>query len=178
MKSKEKYHLDIEIDKLTNSILNTISGDSFPTEVLPLLKSDLKNVSNLKGWQFSWSEEYKLKDRSIYKLTIKDNPTIIQGLISLSDYNDHYFVHIIESAPFNLGKRKLYEGVTGNLFAFACKTSWDKGYQGFISFTSKTKLIEHYEQTLGAVHIGGHKMVIFPKEALKLILKYFPTKTT
>ena len=80
MKSKEKYHLDIEIDKLTNSILNTISGDSFPTEVLPLLKSDLKNVSNLKGWQFSWSEEYKLKDRSIYKLTIKDNPTIIQGL--------------------------------------------------------------------------------------------------
>ena len=178
MKSKEKYHLDIEIDKLTNSILNTISGDSFPTEVLPLLKSDLKNVSNLKGWQFSWSEEYKLKDRSIYKLTIKDNPTIIQGLISLSDYNDHFFVHIIESAPFNFGKRKLYEGVAGNLFAFACKTSWDKNYQGFISFTSKTKLIEHYKQTLGAVHIGGHKMVIFPKEALKLILKYFPTKTT
>ena len=59
VKSQEKYHLDIEIDKLTNSILNTISGDSFPTEVLPLLKSDLKNVSKLKGWQFSWSEEYK-----------------------------------------------------------------------------------------------------------------------
>jgi hypothetical protein len=177
VKSQEKYHLDIEIDKLTNSILNTISGDSFPTEILPFKNSDLKNVIKLKGWQFSWSEEYKLKDRSIYKLTIKDNPTIIQGLISLSNYNDHYFVHIIESAPFNLGKKKLYEGVAGNLFAFACKTSWDKGYQGFISFTSKTKLIEHYEQTLGAVHIGGHKMVIFPKEALKLILKYFPNKT-
>ncbi len=177
VKSQEKYHLDIEIDKLTNSILTTISGDSFPTEILPFKNSDLKNVIKLKGWQFSWSEEYKLKDRSIYKLTIKDNPTIIQGLISLSNYNDHYFVHIIESAPFNLGKKKLYEGVAGNLFAFACKTSWDKGYQGFISFTSKTKLIEHYEQTLGAVHIGGHKMVIFPKEALKLILKYFPNKT-
>lgn len=177
MKSLGKYHLDIEIDKLTNSILNTISGDSFPTEISPFEKTDLKNISKLKGWQFSWSEEFKLKDRRIYKLTIKDNPTIIQGLISLSDYNDHYFVHIIESAPFNLGKRKLYEGVAGNLFAFACKISWDKNYQGFISFTSKTKLIEHYEQTLGAVHIGGHKMVIFPKEALKLILKYFPNKT-
>jgi hypothetical protein len=177
VKSQGKYHLDIEIDMLTNSIQNTISGDSFPTEILPFEKADLKNVSKLKGWLFSWNEEFKLKDRNIYKLTIKDNSTIIQGLISLSDYNDHYFVHIIESAPFNLGKRKLYEGVAGNLFAFACKISWDRKYQGFISFTSKTKLIEHYEKTLDAVHIGGNKMVIFPKEALKLILKYFPNKT-
>jgi hypothetical protein len=38
---------------------------------------------------------------------------------------------------------------------------------------SKTKLIEHYEQTLGAVNVGGHKMVIFPDEALKLIKMYF-----
>jgi hypothetical protein len=137
MKSQEKYHIDIEVDKLTNSILNTISGDSFQTEVLQLVKSDLKNITKTKGWLFSWNEEQKLKDRVIYKLTIKDNPTIIQGLISLSDNIDHYFVHIIESAHFNLGKKKLYEGVAGNLFAFACKTSWDKGYQGFISLHLK-----------------------------------------
>jgi hypothetical protein len=48
------------------------------------------------------------------------------------------------------------------------------GYQGFVSFTSKTKLIEHYEDTLGATHVGGHRMVIFPTEALQLIRKYFP----
>jgi hypothetical protein len=57
--------------------------------------------------------------------------------------------------------------------AFICKESWDKGYEGFVSFISKTKLIEHYERTLGAVNVGGHKMVIFPKEALQLIKKYF-----
>lgn len=79
----------------------------------------------------------------------------------------------IETAPFNLGKKKLYEGIPGNLFAFTCKTSWDNGYQGFVSFTSKTKLIEHYEKTLGAAHVGGHKMVIFPREAHNLIRKYF-----
>lgn len=37
------------------------------------------------------------------------------------------------------------------------------------------KLVEHYEKTLGATHIGGNKMVIFPQEALRLIRKYFPT---
>jgi hypothetical protein len=83
-------------------------------------------------------------------------------------------LHLVENAPFNFGKNKLYEGVAGNLFAFTCKQSWDKGYQGFVSFTSKTRLIAHYESTLGAVHVGGHKMVIYPHEALKLIRKYYP----
>lgn len=175
MAKQVKYYLGIEIDKLTNSIVNTISGDSFPTDVHPVVKGDLKNATRKNGWLFNWTGEYKLTDRRVFKLTIRNNPDIIQGLLSVSDYKDHYYIHLIESAPFNLGKNKLYEGVPGNLFAFACKSSWDKGYQGFVSFTSKTKLIEHYEKILGATHIGGHRMVIFPQEALKLIKKYFPT---
>ena len=174
MKKQNKYHLDITIDKLTNSILNTISGDSFPTDVHPVTKADLKTVTKKNGWLFTWATELKFSDRHVFKLTIRDNPNIIQGLASISDYEDHYYLHLVESAPFNLGKNKLYEGVPGNLFAFTCKTSWDKGYQGFVSFNSKTKLIEHYEKSLGATHIGGHKMVIFPNEALKLIKKYYP----
>ena len=175
MKKDTKYHLDIRIDKLTNSILNTISGDSFPTDVHPVTKADLKNVTKKTGWLFSWATELKFTDRQVFKLTIRDNPNIIQGLASISDYNDHYYLHLVESAPFNLGKNKLYEGVPGNLFAFTCKTAWEKGYQGFVSFTSKTKLIEHYETSLGATHVGGNKMVIFPHDALKLIRKYYPT---
>ncbi|WOK07887.1 hypothetical protein RT717_04500 [Imperialibacter roseus] len=174
MEKQTKYHLDIEIDKLTNSIVNTISGDSFPTDVHPITKADLKNATKKNGWLFKWTSEFKLADRQVFKLTIRNNPGIIQGLISISDYCDHYYLHLIESAPFNLGKRKLYEGVPGNLFAFTCKTFWDKGYQGFISFTSKTKLVTHYEKILGATHIGGQKMVIFPQEALRLIRKYYP----
>jgi hypothetical protein len=175
VKKDSKYHLDIRIDKLTNSILNTISGDSFPTDVHTVNKTDLKIASKKNGWLFSWTTEVKYKDRQVYKLTIRDNPNIIQGLVSISDYNDHFYLHLVESAPFNLGKNKLYEGVPGNLFAFTCKQSWDKGYQGFVSFTSKTKLIEHYTNSLGAIHVGSHKMVIFPNEALKLIKKYYPT---
>jgi hypothetical protein len=174
MAKQEKYHVDIEIDRLTNSIVNKISGDSFPTDTHIISKADLKNISKKNNWLFNWANESKLKDRQVYKLTIRNNPDIVQGLISISDFNDHFYLHLIESAPFNLGKGKSYEGVPGNLFAYTCKISWDKGYNGFVSFTSKTKLIEHYEKTLGATHIGGHKMIIFPQEALKLIKKYYP----
>jgi hypothetical protein len=169
-----KYHVEIEIDKLTNSIVNKISGDSFPTDTHVISKGDLKNINKKNGWLFNWANESKLKDRQVYKLTIRNNPDIVQGLISISDFKDHFYLHLIESAPFNLGKGKIYEGVPGNLFAYTCKVSWDNGYNGFVSFTSKTKLIEHYEASLGATHIGGHKMIIFPQEALKLIKKYYP----
>jgi hypothetical protein len=169
----DNYQIDIEIDKLTNSIENTISGDSFPTEIYKIQNSDLKIITKTNGWLFNWRDELKLKDREVYKLTILGNPNIIQGLASISDYKDHFYLHLIESAPFNLGKHKLYKGVPGNLFAFVCKCSWDFGYEGFVSFTAKTKLIEHYEKSLGATHVGGHKMIIFPDAALKLIKKYF-----
>lgn len=175
MAKKTKYLIGIEIDRLSNSIINTISGDSFPTDVHLLSKVELKNITKKNGWQFNWAIESKLSDRNVYKLTIRNNPEIIQGLTSISDNSDHFYLHLIESAPFNLGRKKLYEGVPGNLFAFTCKASWDKGYQGFVSFSSKTRLVEHYEKTLGATHIGGNKMVIFPHDALKLIKKYFPT---
>ena len=176
MKRGTKYYLDIRIDKLTNSILNTISGDSFNTEVLPISKTDFKNVSKKTGWLFEWGLEASFQDRQVYKLTIEGNPDVIQGLVSISDFGDHFYLHLVESAPFNLGKSKLYEGVPGNLFAFTCKTAWDEGYQGFVAFTSKTRLIEHYETSLGATCIGGHKMVIFPHEALNLIRQYYPNK--
>ena len=44
MAKNAKYHLGIEIDKLTNSIINTISGDRFPTDVHAVAKADLKNA--------------------------------------------------------------------------------------------------------------------------------------
>jgi hypothetical protein len=168
-----RYQIDIEIDSLTNSIRNTISQDSFPTEVLPVTVTDLKGITKKSGWKFNWKSEAKMDDREVYKLTIEGNRNIVQGLVSLSDYQDHIFLHLIESAPFNFGKPKLYEGVPGNLFAFACKTSWDKGYEGFVAFVSKTKLMAHYEKTLGAHNIGGHRMAIGREAAKKLIDQYF-----
>ncbi len=68
----------------------------------------------------------------------------------------------------------MYLGVPSNLVAFACRRAFQLGYEGNIEFISKSKLIEHYEETLGAIHIGGHAMIIHQSAALKLIHKYFP----
>ena len=104
---------------------------------------------------------------------IKDNPNIIQELISLSDQGDHIYMHLIESAKFNKGKNKLYTGVPGNLVAFACKHSFLKGYDGYLAFDAKTILIKHYQETLFATHFKGTKMMIETPAANRLINQYF-----
>ncbi len=79
---KKLKEIDIVIDRLTNSIENAISGDSFKTEVIVLSKEDLKNIKK-KDWGFDWKEEFKSPQKQLFKLVIKDNPQIIQGLVSI-----------------------------------------------------------------------------------------------
>ena len=164
---------DIEIDKLTRSIENAITGDSFKTEILEVTVKDIKSLKESE-WFFDWKAEAKGANNTVYKLVIVDNPTIIQGLISLQDRGDHIFMPLIESNKFNKGAKKVYLGVPGNLVAFACKLSFDKGYGGYVSFESKTKLIEHYQKTLGAHVLFGNIMAIDTKAANKLVQQYFP----
>lgn len=173
MTKRRQVFLDFEVDKLTNSIQNILTGDSFPTDVSVLNKEDLKAINKKAGWHFDWATEAKLADRDVYKLTIVNNQTIPQGLVSLTVKEFHVVMHLIESAPFNKGKTKVYAGIPGNLVAFACKLSFQRGCEGYVSFMAKTKLIEHYVKTLGAVHVGAQRMVITTEAALKLIDKYF-----
>jgi hypothetical protein len=170
---RNPQHIDIEIDELTNSIENVTTGDSFQTVVSLIDKDDLKSISKKNGWLFNWKNEYKQPDRDVYKLTIEGNPDVIQGLISITERGDHVYMHLIESAPFNLGRNKVYLGVPGNLFAFICRISFHRGFEGYVSFTAKTQLIEHYQKTLGAISVGGQLMVINTDAALRLINKYF-----
>lgn len=82
-------------------------------------------------------------------------------------------MNLLESAPFNIGKNKIYEGVPGNLVAYACKMSFQKGFEGYVAFTAKPKLIEHYEKTLGAYHFKNRRMIIETHAARVLVEKYF-----
>ena len=173
MKNNEDIGLDFIVDKLTNSIENVLSGDSFATDISILKGSDLKTVSKKNKWLFNWKEEYSIPERDVYKLTIVNNSTVIQGLISLEIKSDHIYMHLVESSPFNKGKTKVYSGVPGNLVAFDCKLSFQRGHEGNVSFLSKSQLVEHYEKTLGAFHFGGRVMIIDTIAALKLINKYF-----
>jgi len=173
VKKKSESGLDFIVDQLTDSIQNVVTGDSFATEVAVLVRTDLKSISKANGWLFDWKSELKNPIREVFKLTIVHNPTIIQGLISLELKKDHVFMQLVESAPFNKGKAKMYAGVPGNLVAFACKLSFQRGFEGNVSFLSKSQLIDHYEKALGAIHIGGRVMIIETETALKLMDKYF-----
>ena len=176
MKKRKQIHLDFLIDKLTDSIENAKTGDTFPTNITLLSASDLKTVTQKNGWQFDWRYELKQPEREVYKLTIPNNISVIQGLISLEIKTDHIYMHLVESATFNKGKSKVYFGVPGNLVAFACRLSFQRGFEGNVSFISKTQLIDHYTKTLGAFHFGGRLMIIETQAAFKLIDKYFKNR--
>jgi hypothetical protein len=173
MVSHKKIALDFIIDKLTDSIVNTTTGDSFQTEVKRLVKGDLKQIKRNENWNFNWQEELNSTLSEVYKLVISSSPDVIQGLVSFSVRKDHVYMNLVESAPFNLGRAKMYEGVPGNLVAYCCRVSFERGFDGFLSFTSKTKLIEHYENSLGAYHFGNRLMIINSESARKLVDKYF-----
>ena len=173
MKPIKIIEADFEIDKLTNSVENTLTGEVFDTEVKRLYLHESNQIKK-SDWVFEWHKELLDPTREIYKLTTINNPKIIQGLICFHDKQDHLFLPLIENAKFNKGKSKVYKGVAGNLVAFVCKISFEKGYDGVISFIAKSKLIDHYRLTLGAKHFGsGNRMFIDTKESLALVKQYF-----
>jgi hypothetical protein len=69
----------------------------------------------------------------------------------------------------------VYAGVAGNMVAFACKLSFEKGFEGFVAFKAKSALIEHYSLTLNAVLINSkqNRMAIFPMAAKNLVNSYY-----
>ena len=176
VKKRIQIPLDFLVDKLTNSIENVQTGDVFPTSIILLTTADLRAVTKKIGWQSDWKYELKQPEREVYKLTIPNNLSVIQGLISLEIKTDHIYMHLVESAPFNKGKSKVYAGVPGNLVALACRLSFQRGFQGNVSFISKTQLIDHYTKSLGAIHVGGRILIIETQAALRLIDKYFKNK--
>lgn len=167
-----KKHVNIEIDQLTNSIENVITGESFETEFSRVSNKEIKK----KDWLFDWHLEVKEKNCQVFKMTTVENRNIIQGLVSLIIEDKYITVNLVENAKFNRGKGKVYRGVGGNLFAFACQRSMDMGLGGFIGFIAKTSLVKYYQETLGAELAIGQRMFITDVSAEKLIYQYFKTR--
>lgn len=165
--------LDIEIDALTESVVEVSTGKIFKTDVPKVSIEFLKTIHKKNGWKFNWKKESKEENRLIYKLVLEKDKSILLGLISFEIKQDHVHIHLIENSPENVGKIKVYQGIAGNLFAFACKFSSETGFNGVLAFIAKTDLIQHYFVTLGATLLKNQRMFILEKQAEILINKYF-----
>lgn len=82
----------------------------------------------------------KIPEREIYKLTIANNPHIIQGIVSLEVKVGHVYMHLIESASFNIGRNKTYYGVPKKFGCFCLQTFVSKRWSRlcFICCRNKT----------------------------------------
>ena len=86
---------------------------------------------------------------------------------------------LVEIAPHNIGREsKRYDYVAGCLIAFACRESFklENNYKGFLSFESKTELIEWYMDKYHAKIAMGQKMYIAPNDGQHLINEYLNRK--
>lgn len=132
------------------------------------------------GWQFSWRKLAKVEGALFFKITLKNSPEEIEGLLMITLMNDEMlYMNNLEVAPHNYGSKGRYENVAGSLIAFACKKSFELGkgpYLGFLSFDSKPQLISLYQEKYAATLAMVQKMYIDPENGKKLMKKYLNIK--
>ncbi|MCF6268138.1 MAG: hypothetical protein L3J41_00335 [Melioribacteraceae bacterium] len=142
--------------------------------------SDIVDVpSKNDGWNFDWQELKSEPGTKTYALKMKGNKSSIEGMLHLKIAHGMQVMDIIEIAPHNIGSQnKKYDHVAGSLIAFACRESFklENEYKGYLTFVSKSKLIEWYIKKYGAEQAVGQKMFIEPEISIKLIDKYLNNK--
>ena len=145
-----------------------------PAKISKVVRKELPLKKD--GWKFNWKSLFKTEGADFYKISLVETPHNIEGMLMITIFNEEMvFMNNIEIAPHNIGSQGLYKNVAGCLIAYACKESFERGignYNGFLSFESKTELIELYHRKYGAQLAMGHKMFIDPQVGKMLIKKY------
>ena len=154
---------------LSNTIQHRQSGRMLPTLLAQASRMELAELP--KGWIFDWEKE--ASKYQVFKLMTNENLAVIEGLISLELRNGFCYVSLVESAPHNRGDLKLHDGVGGNLFAFACKLSIEKGFDGFVVFETKTGLKAYYQESFGAKPVGNSNRMQLDETAAKHLVKIY-----
>lgn len=77
-----------------------------------------------------------------------------------------------EANPKNVGSEGRYKGVGAHLFSIASRLSLDLGYDGYVTFISKTDLIQHYIDELHAEVLFGSNMQLKPEASKRLVEIY------
>ena len=128
------------------------------------------------GWQFTWRRLGKTEGAEFYKIVTVSAPETIEGVLMVTLLNDGMlYMNNIEVAPHNYGEDGRYDRVAGCLIAFGCYKSFEVGrghYIGYLTFESKTQLIELYQNKYRATLAMGQKMFIDP-DAGRVLMKAY-----
>lgn len=145
-----------------------------------IVKATIKDMPLKKDkWNFNWRAIFKYKNTETFILRLTSNPESIQGVLQLKKQGGMLIMDLVEIAPHNIGQEnKRYDYVAGCLIAFACRETFklENNYKGFLTFESKTQLIEWYMENYYAKIAIGQKMYIEPINGQKLIEKYINRK--
>ena len=154
-------------------ILDNITNKLVESEIVPIdphlipLKKD--------GWKFNWKKIAKEQNGQTYILRTINSPMQVEGAILLKVESNMLVMDALEIAPQNFGQiNKRYDNVAGCLIAFACRESFKitGAYSGFLTFVSKTKLINWYTEKYGAELALGQRMFIDWETGNDIIEKY------
>lgn len=159
-------------------LLDVETNQQVPAAIVRASWHDLPQ--NIEGWNFSWRRLFRTEGTEIYKVSLLEQVVQVQGLLMLSVMNNEMvYMNMIEVAPQNVGVDGRYDNVAGCLIAYGCMRAFEAGknnYEGYLTFESKTELIELYECKYGAKLAAGQRMFIDPAQSLHLIDKYLDLK--
>jgi hypothetical protein len=102
---------------------------------------------------FDWKTE---RSKWVYKLCLEEMNDIL-GLISISNIKaeKRLEINLLAVSKENRGKGKTYEGIAGNLIAYACREALRLyGIQGCVSLIPKDIIKKHYMKKYGMCDAG------------------------
>lgn len=150
-------------------IIHAETGVRYDVVVERLSDADYESITK-KRYFFNWKTE---KGNRVYKLKLTHSEEIL-GLMSLLHYEEeHRFeIKLLAVSRENRGKYKQYEGISGNLIAFACREARRLyAIDGCVSLVPKTKLRVHYIKMYGMID-SGYQLFLEGPEMTRLLIKY------
>ena len=154
-------------------ILDVSSDTLIQAEIV--LAGKVKMPLKKEGWNFNWKDLLKERNTKTYILRTLKTPDFIEGVLQLRTERGMLIMDAIEIAPHNIGShQKKYDYVAGCLISFACRESFkiEGDYKGYLTFVSKTNLIEWYSVTYRAEQALGQRMFIRPEIGAELMDTY------
>ena len=151
------------------NVIETSSGNSHIVEINPVEDGDYKTLSKSRFF-FDWKKE---KAYEIYKLQLSGTSEIL-GIISLEKIPEEWRVHIrlLTVSKDNRGKEKQYDGIAGNLIAYAARIAV-KEYAEYacVALRPKSQIAQHYIDKYN-MKLTGMTLSIEVPEILDLINQY------